>query len=68
MIGTNDLGGGVSQTDIVANIIRIIEKVHNASPQTDMFVQSILPRGKSHQERIESLNSALETAITGKAT
>ena len=68
MIGTNDLFGGVSQTDIVANIITIIEKVHNASPQTDMFVQNILPKGKRHQERIESLNSALETAIAGKAT
>lgn len=68
MVGTNDLFGGVSQTDIVANIIRIIEEVHDASPQTDLFVQSILPRSESYQESIESLNSALETAIVGKAT
>ena len=68
LIGTNDLFGGVSQTDIVANIIRIIEEVHDASPQTDVFVQSILPRSESYQESIESLNSALETAIVGKAT
>ena len=68
MIGTNDLFGGASQADIVANIIRIIEMVHDASPQTDVFVQSILPGGESYQERIKSLNSALETAIAEKAT
>ena len=68
MVGTNDLSSRVSQADIVDNIIRIIDKVHDASPQTEVFVQSILPKSKSYQEKLESLNSALETAIAGKAT
>lgn len=68
MIGTNDVFGGVSNAEIKDNINRIIETVHLASPQTDIFVQSILPRDKRYQDSIELLNSSLETAISGKAT
>jgi len=68
MIGTNDLFNGASQEEIVNNIVTIVDEIHETSPQTDIFVQSILPRGSRYQEPIESLNATLETAITGKAT
>ncbi len=68
MIGTNDLSARISQSEIVANIIKIIEIVQDACPSTELFVQSILPKDKASQVRVESLNSALEAAITGKAT
>ncbi len=67
LIGTNDLSARVSQTEIVANIVEIVDRIRTESPPTEVFVQSILPRGANFRGRIETLNTALETAIAGKA-
>lgn len=66
-IGTNDLTAGTEQVEIVANVISIIDAIRAGSPQTEIYVQSLLPRGEFFQERVESLNLALEAAIEGKA-
>jgi len=68
LIGTNDLFFGVPEAEIIANIVTIIDRIHTASPETDIFVQSVLPRAARYQERIESLNAKLEEAIAEKAT
>lgn len=67
LIGTNDLTIGTEQSVIVTNIMTIIETLKKESPQTEVFVQSILPRSAEYQKRIESLNLELESAISGKA-
>lgn len=43
MIGINDLAGGKSVTHIVDNIQTIVKKVKNASPETEIYLQSLLP-------------------------
>jgi lysophospholipase L1-like esterase len=68
LIGTNDLFFGVAQGEIVANVVQIVDRLHAASPQTSVFVQSVLPRAAKFQHRVESLNTALEKAVSGKAT
>jgi hexosaminidase len=67
LIGTNDLDRDVSDGDIVRNIVRVADDLHAVSPDTELFVQSILPRAREYRERIEQLNSRLRLAIRGKA-
>lgn len=67
MIGTNDLMGGVEEQTIVNNIVKIVERVHNDSPGTEIYVQSILPRRPSYTSRIRSINPKIKSAIAGKA-
>ena len=43
LIGVNDLGRGVSPDSIVARMGKIMDKVKQGSPQTQLYVQSILP-------------------------
>jgi len=43
MIGINDLGWGVDVQEIVLNYKRIIQKISEASPNTTIYVQSLLP-------------------------
>ncbi len=67
LIGTNDLMIGVSEDQVAANILTIVEQVGNASPQTQIFVQSVLPRSVGYRERIESLNVKIQAAVGDKA-
>lgn len=67
MIGTNDLTAGVAGDEIVANVADIASRVAAESPDTEIFVQSILPRGRRYRGRIESLNRALRSAVAGEA-
>jgi lysophospholipase L1-like esterase len=43
MIGTNDLARGVPPDTIIKNILWIVSLVHQYSPATKMYVQSIFP-------------------------
>lgn len=43
MIGVNDLAAGISQDTILARYERIITKIKSSSPETELFVQSVLP-------------------------
>jgi lysophospholipase L1-like esterase len=43
MIGTNDLAYGKSVDQIVENYTRILDVISLSSPETEIFVQSILP-------------------------
>ena len=67
LIGTNDVNFGETDETIVENIDTIIEQIADESPKTQVFVQSILPRGAPYQERIETLNFKIRTAIDDRA-
>jgi lysophospholipase L1-like esterase len=68
LIGTNDLSFGVDEDEIVANVEDIISTIDTESPDTEVFVQSVLPRAQSYRERVESLNRSLRSAVSDKAT
>ena len=68
LIGTNDLSFGVDEDEIVANVEDIISTIDTESPDTEIFVQSVLPRAQSYRERVESLNRSLRSAVSEKAT
>ena len=68
-IGTNDLGLDVPEDEIVANLEILLERVTRGSPETKVYVQSVLPRAASFQPRIESLNRRFaELATAHEAT
>lgn len=67
MIGTNDLSYGIEEAEIVTNVETIVSRIRRQSPDTEVFVHSLLPRGGDYQERVESLNHALQNAVAPHA-
>ena len=63
LIGTNDVMLGESDATIVQNIAAIVERFARESPGTQLFVQSILPRGGGYRDRIEALNRKIRGVI-----
>jgi lysophospholipase L1-like esterase len=59
MIGTNDLFRGDSEAEIVSHIEEILERVKDESSDTEVYVQSVLPREAEYRERVEELNARL---------
>jgi len=61
LIGTNDLPFYAyrSDADILNNYTEIIQKIRTDSPQTRIFIQSLLPRGRRYARRIRKLNGEL---------
>ena len=59
-IGTNDLFVGTPPQQIAAGVREIIERVQRGSPDTQVFLQSVLPRAAEWAERVEELNGLLE--------
>jgi len=43
MIGINDLAMGLNEKEILANIKRIIREIRQKSPDTRLYLQSVLP-------------------------
>lgn len=66
MIGVNDLRHGVEFTKIVENYKTIIEKIQNESPNTVLYLQSVLPvnnkirDNKTTNKNIIKLNAEIE--------
>lgn len=67
MIGTNDLAVDTEIAETVANIDHIVDAINAESPDTRVFVQSILPRDASFGSDIEVMNAAISRAIADKA-
>jgi lysophospholipase L1-like esterase len=61
LIGTNDLPWYVHHSDekILSTYEAILQRFKSATPETQVFVQSILPRHKRYSARIRSLNPRL---------
>jgi lysophospholipase L1-like esterase len=62
LIGTNDLIWWLYRhdDDILKTYEHILEHIKQAAPQTQVFIQSILPRKKHYCKRIKSINSELK--------
>jgi hexosaminidase len=70
-IGTNDLARGVEIPDIIANYHAILETVREASPETVIYVQSVLPVGEKvffghNNDKIKSLNEEIKKMCAKK--
>lgn len=50
------------------NIATIVDTIKTRSPETKIYVQSILPRAAEYREKVEALNKALEQSTSSKAT
>lgn len=59
LIGTNDLFLGVSEDEIVGNITEILDRLKQETPDTEVYLQSVLPRAPSYRADIEALNQRL---------
>jgi lysophospholipase L1-like esterase len=59
MIGTNDLYRGDSEDEIVANIAEILATLKQETPDTEVYLQSVLPRASRYRAGIEALNARL---------
>jgi len=71
MIGINDLGGGIKVTDIASNYEKIVRYLLNKSPDTQIYLQSVLPineklynffykKAKATNAKIITLNKQLK--------
>ena len=68
LIGTNDVGNGLSDEHIVKNISTIVDRLLDATPETEIFVQSILPRSRAYRESIERLNNKIKMSVEDRAS
>ncbi len=67
-VGTNDLSAGVPPEETAQNITTIINAVAAASPDAEIFVQSVPPRERLNRERVEALNQTIKTSLPEAAT
>jgi lysophospholipase L1-like esterase len=73
MIGVNDLAGGEAIDSVVSNYQEIIENIIKASPNTDLYLESVLPvnntfsKFKNHVNKGDSIIS-LNWKISNLAT
>lgn len=58
MIGTNDVSRGYAQDTIVANVEGILDTLEAELPDTEVYLQSVLPRLAKNASAIEALNAA----------
>lgn len=64
LIGTNDLTCGVPIHQIAANVEAIVKRLLRTNPDTEIFLQSVMPRAPSYQGRIEALNTEYRRVAT----
>lgn len=59
LIGTNDLGRGRSVEHVVRNIEYLMVGLRRELPGARTLVQSVMPRGAEHAERVQDVNRHL---------
>lgn len=60
MIGSSDIEKGLSEVEIIKKFNNLITIVHNNSPNTKLFIQSILPRSdKAKTAKTSAINEQL---------
>lgn len=59
LIGTNDLQRGHSDDAIVAKITEILDRLKQETPDTEVYLESVLPRAPRYREAVEALNARL---------
>ena len=66
MVGVNDLARGVLVDEVIENMKEIISKIKEASPSTEIYIQSILPvnpdfgKFQKHMKKIEEIKKVNE--------
>lgn len=68
LIGTNDLLWDTPEEEIAGNIERIVDRIATESPTTEIYVQSVLPRGIDYRENVETLNAMVRARLGSDAT
>ena len=68
MIGTNDLSLEFSEQEITKNILEASRQLKTVSSETEVYIQSILPRDIEYREKIESLNKKLQDSLPSEVT
>lgn len=58
MIGINDLSKGIPDEIVLQNILSIVYAVHKGSPQTKIYVQSLLPVNPTVEQFPQRFNKA----------
>lgn len=59
LIGTNDFGNEQQSVEhVVANTERILARLRDTLPATEIVVQSVMPRAREYAERIKAVNAA----------
>lgn len=69
MIGINDInGGGKTADETVNNILKIVERIKVQSPETGIYVQSLLPTVfESLKEIILKVNAGLRSGANSSS-
>jgi lysophospholipase L1-like esterase len=63
MIGTNDIGLGTPRDQTVRNYSNILDQIVQESPETRVYVQSILPREARYYEQVVALNATIAAMV-----
>ncbi len=68
MIGTNDLGtAGINTTEhVLQNVTLMVERFQKVSPETQLYIQSILPSNKRDKALQQATNTALKALCEEK--
>ena len=68
MIGTNDLGtAGINTTEhVLQNVTLMVERFLKVSPETQLYIQSILPSNKRDKALQQATNTALKALCEEK--
>jgi lysophospholipase L1-like esterase len=59
MVGINDLSNGVSPSKALDNYKKIVEKIKNRSPNTELIIQSLLPINTEVLQQTETNNKMI---------
>ncbi len=61
LIGINDLSVGISADEICSNMSLIVEKISEMSPNTRIYIESVLPAKDIEQGQIDMINKIYES-------
>ena len=65
-IGSNDLGSGSPPNEIEARYAEILDRLAAKSPETQVYIQSVLPRSSDYEQRIIDLNQRIRGLAEGR--
>ena len=63
LIGTNDINSGETAENTAGRIMTIVHRIRLESPETEVYVQSILPRSSNPKPDYEKCNDIVGSAI-----
>lgn len=65
-IGTNDVSSGSLTSEIEARYAEILDRISAESPETLVYIQSLLPRSSDYQQDVVDLNRVLRRLAQGR--